>query len=99
MAMVAQDLRPSRILTRAAFENAVRVNAAIGGSTNAAIHLIALAQALDLRGVEQASPKVQQAHALIRARVAPLDRDRRMDRDIASVVELIRSGELSHVLG
>jgi len=43
VAMVAEDLRPSRILTRAAFENAVRVNAAIGGSSNAAIHLIALA--------------------------------------------------------
>jgi len=43
VAMVAEDLRPSRILTRAAFENAVRVNAAIGGSTNAAIHLIAIA--------------------------------------------------------
>ena len=39
----------------------------------AAIHLIALAQALDLRGVEQASPKVREAHALIRARVAFLD--------------------------
>jgi histidine ammonia-lyase/phenylalanine ammonia-lyase len=64
----------------------------------AAIHLIALAQALDLRGIDQASPKVREAHALIRARVAPLDRDRRMDRDIASVVELIRSGELSHNL-
>jgi L-arabonate dehydrase len=43
VAMVAEDLRMSRILTRAAFENAVRVNAAIGGSSNAAIHLIALA--------------------------------------------------------
>jgi dihydroxy-acid dehydratase len=43
VAMVAEDLRPSRILTRTAFENAVRVNAAIGGSTNAAIHLIAIA--------------------------------------------------------
>jgi len=41
--MVAEDLRMSRVLTRAAFENAIRVNAAIGGSTNAAIHLIALA--------------------------------------------------------
>lgn len=41
--MVAEDLRPSRILTRAAFENAVRINAAIGGSTNAVIHLLALA--------------------------------------------------------
>ncbi len=41
--MVDEDLRPSRIMTRAAFENAVRVNAAIGGSTNAVIHLVALA--------------------------------------------------------
>ena len=34
----------SKILTRAAFENAIRVNAAIGGSTNAVIHLLALAR-------------------------------------------------------
>lgn len=40
---VWEDLRPSAILTRAAFENAIRVNAAIGGSTNAVIHLIAIA--------------------------------------------------------
>src|SRR3954463_1226717 len=65
----------------------------------AAIHLIALAQALDLRGIEQASPKAREAHGMIRARVAFLDRDRRMDRDIAAVVGLIRSGELSQVLG
>jgi histidine ammonia-lyase/phenylalanine ammonia-lyase len=64
----------------------------------AAIHLIALAQALDLRGVEQASPRVREAHALIRARVPFLEADRRMDRDIAAVIELIRSGELSGVL-
>ena len=37
------ELRPSRILTRQAFENAIVVNAAIGGSTNAVIHLLALA--------------------------------------------------------
>jgi len=41
--MVREDLRLSRILTRAAFENAIRVNAAIGGSTNAVIHLKAIA--------------------------------------------------------
>ncbi|CAB61588.1 MULTISPECIES: IlvD/Edd family dehydratase [Streptomyces] len=41
--MVEEELRPSRILTREAFENAVRVNAAIGGSTNAVIHLLAIA--------------------------------------------------------
>jgi dihydroxy-acid dehydratase len=41
--MVREDLCMSRILTREAFENAIRANAAIGGSTNAVIHLIALA--------------------------------------------------------
>ena len=41
--MVREDLRMSRVLTRAAFENAVRVNGAIGGSTNAVVHLLALA--------------------------------------------------------
>ncbi len=43
VAMVTEDLRPSQILTRAAFENAIRANAAIGGSTNAVIHLLAIA--------------------------------------------------------
>jgi L-arabonate dehydrase len=41
--MVNEDLRLSKILTRQAFENAIKVNAAIGGSTNAVIHLLALA--------------------------------------------------------
>ena len=41
--MVGEDLRPSQIMTREAFENAIRVNAAIGGSTNAVIHLTAMA--------------------------------------------------------
>jgi dihydroxy-acid dehydratase len=41
--LVEKDLRPSAIMTRAAFENAIRVNAAIGGSTNAVIHLLAIA--------------------------------------------------------
>jgi len=41
--MVRADLRMSRILIREAFENAIRANAAIGGSTNAVIHLIAIA--------------------------------------------------------
>ena len=43
VAMVKEDLRMSAILTRAAFENAIRINAAIGGSTNAVIHLLAIA--------------------------------------------------------
>ncbi len=41
--LAGEDLRPSQIMTRQAFENAIRVNAAIGGSTNAVIHLIAIA--------------------------------------------------------
>jgi dihydroxy-acid dehydratase len=41
--MVREDLRMSKVLTRPAFENAIRVNAAIGGSTNAVVHLLALA--------------------------------------------------------
>jgi L-arabonate dehydrase len=41
--LVREDLPLSKILTREAFENAIRVNAAVGGSTNAVIHLIAIA--------------------------------------------------------
>ena len=41
--MVKDDLKPSDILTKEAFENAIRTNGAIGGSTNAVIHLLAIA--------------------------------------------------------
>jgi L-arabonate dehydrase len=41
--MVRDDVRISCILTREAFENAIRVNGAVGGSTNAVIHLLAIA--------------------------------------------------------
>ena len=41
--MVEEDLKPSDILTRAAFENAIMANAAVGGSTNAVVHLLAIA--------------------------------------------------------
>ena len=41
--MVKDDLKPSDILTKAAFENAIRTNGAIGGSTNAVVHLLAIA--------------------------------------------------------
>jgi dihydroxy-acid dehydratase len=41
--MVKEDLTMDKILTRRAFENAIRVNAAIGGSTNAVVHLLAIA--------------------------------------------------------
>jgi dihydroxy-acid dehydratase len=42
--MVAEDLKPSDVLTKQAFHNAIRVNSAIGGSTNAPIHLSAIAR-------------------------------------------------------
>jgi dihydroxy-acid dehydratase len=44
VAMVHEDLTPSRILTRAAFENAIVVNSAIGGSTNCPPHITAIAR-------------------------------------------------------
>jgi xylonate dehydratase len=46
--MVYEDLKPSDIMTREAFENAIVVNSAIGGSTNAPIHLNAIARHLDI---------------------------------------------------
>jgi L-arabonate dehydrase len=41
--LVKNDVRMSQILTRSAFENAIRLNGAVGGSTNAVIHLLAIA--------------------------------------------------------
>jgi dihydroxy-acid dehydratase len=48
MELLARDLRPSRILTRAAFENAIASVAATGGSTNAILHLLAIAREADV---------------------------------------------------
>jgi dihydroxy-acid dehydratase len=47
--MVREDLKPSDILTRKAFENAIVVNSAIGGSTNAPIHINAIARHIGVR--------------------------------------------------
>ena len=47
--MVHEDLTIAKILNREAFENAIRVNAAIGGSTNAVIHLMAIAGRLGVK--------------------------------------------------
>jgi L-arabonate dehydrase len=46
--MVHEGLRPSRIITREAIDNAIRVDMAIGGSTNAIVHLVAIAGRLGL---------------------------------------------------
>ncbi len=56
--LVLEDIRPSDILTRAAFLNAIRVNSAIGGSTNAQPHITAMARHA---GVEL-NPEDWQAH-------------------------------------
>ncbi len=47
--MVWEDLKPSDILTREAFENTIRVNSAIGGSTNAPIHINAIARHIGVK--------------------------------------------------
>ncbi len=44
VAMVWEDLKPSRLLTKGSFQNAVAVQMALGGSTNAAVHIIAMAR-------------------------------------------------------
>jgi dihydroxy-acid dehydratase len=47
--MVEEDLRPSRIMTRQAFQNTITVLMALGGSTNAVVHLVAMAGRLGIR--------------------------------------------------
>ncbi len=46
--MVREDLKPSKIMTRQAIENAITVDMAIGGSTNAVVHLLAIAGRLGI---------------------------------------------------
>jgi histidine ammonia-lyase len=64
----------------------------------AAIHLIALCQALDLRGIDKISSKTKTIYKLIRAEVPFVDLDRNMDTDIQKVVQMIRSGKLKEVV-
>ena len=44
MNLIKQDIKPSDIMTRSAFENAIKVTIALGGSTNAVLHLLAIAR-------------------------------------------------------
>src|SRR5690606_2456819 len=46
--LLAENIRPSDIMTRKAFENAITVVIALGGSTNAVLHLLAMADAVDV---------------------------------------------------
>jgi dihydroxy-acid dehydratase len=48
MKLIEQDIKPSQILTKDAFENAIVMNLAIGGSTNAVLHIPAIARELDI---------------------------------------------------
>jgi dihydroxy-acid dehydratase len=68
--MVWEDLTPARILGPASFDNAIRVHMAMGGSTNAIIHLIAMARragiALDMKRFDELSREVP-----VRANVRP----------------------------
>jgi histidine ammonia-lyase/phenylalanine ammonia-lyase len=65
----------------------------------AAIHLMACCQALELRGIEQASPRSRAAVRRVREHVPFLDRDRYLDVDIATTVALIQSGAMSEFVG
>ena len=47
-ALLEQDIKPRDIMTRQAFENAMVMVMALGGSTNAVLHLIAMARAVDV---------------------------------------------------
>jgi histidine ammonia-lyase len=60
---------------------------------------MACCQALELRGVERCSPRTQEAFRLVREHVAFVDRDRYLDVDIATTVELIQSGAMSQFVG
>ena len=46
--LLEQDIKPRDIMTREAFENAMAIVMALGGSTNAVLHLIAMARAVDV---------------------------------------------------
>ncbi|WP_369174873.1 aromatic amino acid lyase [Streptomyces sp. R28] len=65
----------------------------------AAIQLLSLTQAIELRGVEKASPAIRAVHRLIREHSAFVTHDRRLDQDIEAVIGLIESGALRRAAG
>ncbi len=74
--MVWEDLKPSDILTlRSRFENAITVDMAIGGSTNAIIHLVAMARALRARSARTAGVRRDFAARSGAGRYSPVRRD------------------------
>ena len=49
MKLIAKDIKPRDIMTREAFENAITVTIALGGSTNTVLHLLAMADAAKVK--------------------------------------------------
>src|SRR5256712_5970843 len=89
VAAIRADLRPRQILTRPAFENAIAVTMAIGGSTNAVLHLLAIARAAGV-------PLVLDDFETIRARVPVLCDLKPSGRFVAT--DLHRAGGIPQVM-
>ncbi|WP_208975920.1 IlvD/Edd family dehydratase [Pseudovibrio exalbescens] len=98
--MVHEDLKPSDIMSREAFENAVVVNSAIGGSTNAPIHLSAVARQLGLELTNADWERLGYEVPLL-ANVQPageyLSEDFHLAGGLPAVIgELLRAGKIPH---
>jgi dihydroxy-acid dehydratase len=98
--MVHEDLKPSDIMTREAFENAIVVNSAIGGSTNAPIHLNAIARHLGVKLDNDDWQKIGH-HVPLLVNLQPageyLGEDYHHAGGVPAVIaELIRGGLLPH---
>jgi dihydroxy-acid dehydratase len=89
VAAIRRDLRPRQILTRKAFENAIAVTMAIGGSTNAVLHLLAIARAAGV-------PLTLDDFEVIRARVPVLCDLKPSGRFVT--VDLHRAGGIPQVM-
>src|SRR5439155_47109 len=86
---IRRDLRPRQIMTRQAFENAIAVTMAIGGSTNAVLHLLAIARAAGV-------PLVLDDFETIRARVPVLCDLKPSGRFVAT--DLHRAGRIPQLM-
>lgn len=64
----------------------------------AAITLLAACQAVEYRGTERLGERTGKVHELVRTQVPKLERDRRLDRDLAAVVDMITSGAVGELV-
>src|SRR3546814_8096855 len=60
--MVGENVTMSKVLSRASFENAIRVNSAIGGSSNAVVHLLAIADRAGIALEDRKSTRLNSSH-------------------------------------